>query len=68
MSSDRMIQCYYCGRVCSGANRHIDHVIPLSLGGTNDPWNLVVACAECNLRKNAKPVNEFSAQQIMEFV
>lgn len=31
---------------------HIDHVIPLCKGGTDDLGNLVVACADCNLRKS----------------
>jgi 5-methylcytosine-specific restriction endonuclease McrA len=30
---------------------HVDHVIPVSLGGTNEPWNLVAACVPCNLGK-----------------
>ncbi len=29
-----------------------DHVIPVSLGGTNDLDNLVLACALCNIRKS----------------
>jgi hypothetical protein len=30
----------------------VDHVIPRSLGGTNDPENLVTACRECNMAKS----------------
>lgn len=32
----------------------VDHVVPLSKGGTNKPRNLVTACAECNQRKGAR--------------
>jgi 5-methylcytosine-specific restriction endonuclease McrA len=30
---------------------HVDHVIPKSKGGTDDPDNLVAACQACNLVK-----------------
>jgi 5-methylcytosine-specific restriction endonuclease McrA len=29
----------------------IDHIVPLALGGTNDPSNLTVACETCNAIK-----------------
>ncbi len=29
----------------------IDHVLPRSRGGTDDPENLVTACRPCNTRK-----------------
>lgn len=32
---------------------HVDHVIPRSLGGANDPTNLVTACAGCNSGKSS---------------
>lgn len=30
---------------------HIDHLTPISLGGTHDLSNLVLSCASCNLSK-----------------
>ena len=36
---------------------HLDHVIPISKGGTNTPDNVKVAHAECNLLKGDKVAN-----------
>lgn len=57
--------CYYCGVPAAFGVRslHIDHVIPIDLGGTNDPWNLVAACWDCNLGKtNTAPSEELVRQ------
>lgn len=50
--------CYYCKQTY-GAAYHVDHVIPLSRGGSNDPSNLVIACASCNLSKANRPPHEW---------
>lgn len=53
--------CYYCGVPASlGVKQlHVDHVVPVALGGTNDPWNLVAACWDCNSGKtNGVPTQE----------
>lgn len=46
-------KCFWCDRVL-GEAFHIDHLIPISRGGTNGPENIVAACAPCNLSKGAK--------------
>ena len=30
----------------------VDHIVPVTANGTNEPVNLVTACWRCNLRKN----------------
>lgn len=47
--------CYWCGKKV-GDLYHVDHVIPVSRGGSNNPDNLVIACPVCNTsRKNKLP-------------
>lgn len=51
-------QCYYCN--CKLDKYHIDHVIPVSKGGSNNPDNLVLACPTCNRSKGAKLPHEWA--------
>ena len=46
-------RCYWCGKKV-GRLYHVDHVVPLALGGSNGAENLVIACAVCNLSKGAR--------------
>ena len=50
-------RCFYCG----ASGEHDDHYISLANGGTDHWWNLVRACAPCNLRKGPKNGDEFIA-------
>lgn len=46
--------CKYCGRSPRHDDAvvlHVDHVTPLSRGGTWDESNLITSCRECNLGK-----------------
>lgn len=33
---------------------HLDHIIPLSKGGTHEPNNVRITHAKCNLSKHSK--------------
>lgn len=39
--------------------RTVDHVMPLSRGGSNELNNLVLACRSCNCRKGTLTVDEW---------
>lgn len=43
--------CRYC-RSTDG-KLTVDHVVPVALGGTDDPSNLVAACSDCNAGKSS---------------
>lgn len=49
--------CRYCGCVAPDVKLTVDHVIPVSLGGSNDPQNLVTACEGCNSGKSSMPAD-----------
>jgi hypothetical protein len=42
--------CYWCNDTV-GNVFHIDHIQPLSRGGSNNPDNICIACPYCNLHK-----------------
>ena len=43
--------CAHCGKKLTTKTMTIEHIIPLSRGGTNDPENLVALCYDCNQKK-----------------
>lgn len=49
--------CRYCGAAAPEANLVVDHVVPVALGGADEPSNLVTACADCNSGKSATPAD-----------
>ncbi|HNQ78219.1 MAG TPA: HNH endonuclease [Acidobacteriota bacterium] len=54
-------KCQYCGAVAPNVLLVIDHIKPVSLGGTNDLINLITACQPCNAGKSDRPLNDASA-------
>jgi hypothetical protein len=43
--------CRWCG--ATGVELHCDHIVPLSKGGTNSPYNLHTLCRRCNIAKGS---------------
>lgn len=52
---DSNFECKICS---SSLNLEIDHIHPVSKGGTNDINNLQVLCRVCNRKKHAKTPND----------
>jgi len=51
-------RCQYCGRVFPQRELNLDHVVPLSRGGTSRWDNVVCACLGCNTRKSDRLPHE----------
>jgi HNH endonuclease len=47
--------CRYCGATPPAARLEVDHVVPKSLGGSDDLVNLVTSCSVCNNGKHDRP-------------
>lgn len=50
-------KCFYCN--CDLEKYTIDHVIPVSRGGSNLIENIVICCSYCNLSKGYKLLSEW---------
>ena len=46
-------KCINCKKIIK-RKYHIDHIMPIALGGSNHAYNIQLLCPKCNLQKNAK--------------
>lgn len=53
-------KCQYCGRSAPDVVLQVDHITPVSKGGTNDLTNLITSCVECNQGKKATTLSDAS--------
>lgn len=47
-------QCRHCGKKYRKSDMDVDHIIPQSKGGLNNPGNLQMLCKHCNRSKGNK--------------
>lgn len=57
--------CFYCGDPLV-KGWHVDHMTPISNGGTDAMSNLVPACRECNVDKHGDTVEEYRIRKEAE--
>ena len=50
--------CQYCGRSSPSVILEVEHIKPVSKGGTNEFLNLVTSCFECNRGKGKKELSD----------
>lgn len=55
--------CVVCG---SDSDLCVDHIIPVSAGGTNDPLNLHVLCRSCNSSKGNQPYQKWLEERVAQ--
>lgn len=55
-----------CLRCRSVASLTVDHVVPLALGGSNNPDNLQPLCRSCNSKKGARSCADYRTAAQME--
>lgn len=55
-------RCACCGGLL-GSDYHIDHIMPISLGGRNADENVQLLHSHCNLKKSAKHPVDFMQEQ-----
>lgn len=46
-------KCVNCRANLRAVGRHLDHITPLALGGSNDDGNVQLLCPRCNVKKKA---------------
>ena len=56
-------QCYYCQQFIDKKQATMDHIVPISRGGTSTKGNVVVCCKDCNTKKR-----DLTAVEWEEFV
>ena len=61
-------KCQYCGELLSPTTSTLDHVIPVSAGGTNAASNLVAACLVCNSIKSGRTYDKAAPQLLARIV
>lgn len=53
-------KCVSCGVHLDETNKHLDHILPLTLGGSNEAKNLQWLCKFCNICKSASHPDDWA--------
>lgn len=64
INKSQEFKCVYCG-ASTEEEFHIDHIHPISRGGTNWPDNLQILCRSCNCSKKDKTHEEFLTYRLV---
>jgi 5-methylcytosine-specific restriction endonuclease McrA len=59
-------RCQYCGQRFSSAELSLDHVVPLSRGGSSNWENVVCCCLACNVKKGNRTPQEAQMKLVQQ--
>ena len=59
-------RCQYCGQKFSSAELSLDHVVPLSRGGSSNWENVVCCCLACNVKKGNRTPQEAQIKLVQQ--
>lgn len=59
-------KCQYCGKSSPDVILEVDHVVPVSKGGDNDPINLITSCRDCNRGKSNIDLSDNSVLSVQK--
>lgn len=58
----KTVSCYWCQSRQHPSLCHLDHIIPLALGGTHSMNNLCISCVHCNQKKHSKALSIWNTE------
>jgi len=61
LAGREMIRCCFCDKVMNTNEITLEHIVPLSRGGTWLRSNLTLACKRCNNTRGSLPFDEFKS-------
>lgn len=56
--------CAYCGLGLDPWNWHLDHVLAIAKGGGHTEDNVVASCPRCNMKKGARPAENYRREAV----
>lgn len=51
----RLVPCCFCECALSFKLATVEHIVPVSRGGTSDLHNLAISCSRCNTERGTQP-------------
>jgi 5-methylcytosine-specific restriction endonuclease McrA len=66
MRSRQRDECYYCSTPLGGLGE-IEHVVPISRGGSHSVGNIVISCKGCNRTKAHRTVMEWRLKRVVPY-
>lgn len=58
--------CRYCGASAPDVPLRVDHVVPVALGGSDEPGNLATSCEPCNSGKSSMPADAATVANVAD--